>query len=117
MSDYIAFLDSNNLVTQVVQAPDDGQDWASIYAERSGCTCLTTSIDGSFRHRFALTGFTYYPDLDAFIEPSPYPSWVLNTTTKQWEPPIAAPESDEMMYWDESITNWALAPWETGPPE
>ena len=107
MADYIAFLDSNNRVEQVVQCPDDNQDWVSIYAERSGSTCLTTAKDGSIRHQFARKGFTYYSDLDAFIEPKPYPSWTLNTTEKRWEAPVAMP-TDGIYEWDEATTSWVF---------
>lgn len=108
MATYIAFLDDNNLVTQVVQSPDDGQDWVRIYAERNNCRCLTTAIDGSIRNRFAQSGYTYYEDIDSFVEPSPYPSWVLNKTTKRWEAPVAMPDDELTYIWDESKQNWLI---------
>jgi hypothetical protein len=108
MTNYIAFLDNNNLVTQVVQSPDDGQDWLSIYAERKNCKCVETALDGSIRKKFAITGDTYNEDIDAFIGPQPYPSWTLSATEKEWVPPIPLPD-DEMLYaWDESRENWVI---------
>jgi hypothetical protein len=106
MAHYIAFLDDNNLVTQVVPTPDDTQDWASIYAERHGCRCLTAARDGSIRHKYPYKGFTYHDDIDAFIEPSPYPSWVLNKTTKKWEAPVEMPDDGQTYGWDEATTSW-----------
>ena len=117
MSAYIAFLDSNNVVTQIVQSPDDGQDWVSIYAERNNCTCLETKIDGSIRNKYAKPGDTYYADIDAFIGPSPYPSWALNKTTKQWEPPVEMPDDELIYQWNETKQNWSIAwdpIWDTG---
>ena len=117
MATYIAFLDSNNVVTQVVQSPDDGQDWASIWAERHGCTCIVTAKDDSVRNKYAQIGDAYYQDVDAFIGPRPYPSWSLNKTAKRWEAPVAKPD-DELIYeWDEDAGNWTIVydpAW--GPP-
>ena len=55
-------------------------------------TWVQTSYNGNFRNKYALIGDTYRADLDAFIEPSPYPSWVLNEQTLEWEAPIPKPE-------------------------
>jgi hypothetical protein len=53
---------------------------------------VRTSYGGNFRGKYAGLGDTYREDLDMFIGPSPYPSWILNETTGQWEPPIPQPE-------------------------
>lgn len=109
MSTYVAFLDSNNLVTQVVQAPDDGQDWVSIYAERKNCTCVETALDGSIREKYAKPGDTYYQDIDAFMSPKPFLSWGLNSTTKKWEAPVEMPDDDDLVFeWDEGKKNWVI---------
>ena len=50
-----------------------------------------TSYNANFRKNYAGIGFTYDPVLDAFIPPKPYPSWVLNTTTCQWQAPVPYP--------------------------
>jgi hypothetical protein len=51
----------------------------------------------------------YDASRDAFIEPQPYASWVLNETTCYWEAPITQPaltneeEAAKKYYdWDES---------------
>lgn len=109
MSAYIAFLDSNNVVTQIIQSPDDGQDWAAIWGQKHNCDCIVTAKDGSIRNKYAQVGDTYYADMDAFIEPSPYPSWGLNKTTKQWEPPVEMPDDEDLIFaWDESKENWVI---------
>jgi len=64
-----------------------------------------------FRKNHAGIGHTYDEDRDAFIPPKPtqYPSWVLNETTCQWEPPIAKPddETETKRYgWNESTQQW-----------
>lgn len=58
------------------------------------------------RYNFAGVGYAYDIDPDAFIPPSPYPSWVLNTDTYLWDAPIPHPEDGEEYYWDESSLSW-----------
>lgn len=36
-------------------------------------------------------GQTYSRELKAFIPPKPYPSWILNEETMQWEAPVPKP--------------------------
>jgi hypothetical protein len=36
-------------------------------------------------------GRTYDETLQAFIEPKPYPSWILNEDTAEWESPVPKP--------------------------
>jgi hypothetical protein len=56
-----------------------------------------------------------------FISPSPYPSWILNETTGQWEAPVTQPELTQEQIdggyyytWDEeshnsdNTTGWTL---------
>lgn len=77
---------------------------------------IQTSYNGNFRKRYAGVGYTYDSDLDAFIDPKPYDSWILNRETIEWESPIgAAPEltesqiSDGCLYvWDEELQQWTL---------
>ena len=44
--------------------------------------------------------------LDAFIPPQPYPSWVLNEDTCLWEAPVPMPTDGQMYSWDEATTSW-----------
>jgi len=44
-----------------------------------------------FRKNFASIGFKYDQTRDAFIEPKPYSSWILNETTCLWEAPVEKP--------------------------
>jgi len=68
---------------------------------------ITVSEDQSkaFRWHYASTGYTYYPDRDAFISDKPYPSWILNGNI--WEAPVAKPaEYLELVTWDEVNQTW-----------
>lgn len=58
------------------------------------------------RKNFAGIGFTYDRQLDAFIPPNPFASWVLNTETCLWEPPVPRPDDGKPYKWDETIQNW-----------
>ena len=65
-----------------------------------------TSYNGSFRVNYAGIGFTYDPVLDAFIAPKPFPSWLLNTNTCQWQPPVPYPNDGNLYIWDEATQSW-----------
>ena len=58
------------------------------------------------RGNYAGIGYTYDIVADVFYGPSPYPSWVLNTTTWIWEAPVAKPEDGKEYMWDETTVSW-----------
>lgn len=91
----------------------DPSQWVQTSYNTRGGVYLTPNTNKAdpdqskaFRKNFALPGYTWDPDRDAFIPPKPWPSWVLDETTCQWEPPIAYPNDGKRYRWDESITNW-----------
>jgi hypothetical protein len=108
---YYAFLDSNNIVTEVIAGRDEDEvvdgitDWEQAYSEVRGQVCKRTSYNGNIRYNYAGIGYSYDPIDDAFIAPQPYPSWVLNSK-KQWEPPIAYPTDDKFYVWNEDLGEW-----------
>lgn len=65
-----------------------------------------TSYNANFRKNFAGIGYSYSVDLDAFVPPKPYPSWLLNTNTCRWEPPIPYPNDGNLYTWDEATQSW-----------
>lgn len=65
-----------------------------------------TSYNSNFRKNFAGIGYTYSVELDAFVPPKPYPSWLLDTNTAQWVPPIPYPTDGNLYQWDESTKSW-----------
>lgn len=69
-------------------------------------TWLQTSYNGKFRKNYAGIGWTYHAVLDAFIPPSPYPSWVLDNTTCQWHAPVPIPDEHKKYQWNESSKTW-----------
>ena len=58
----------------------------------------------SLRKNFASIGFTYNKELDAFIAPKPYTSWILDEDTCLWNAPIERPEGSYV--WNDTIVNW-----------
>lgn len=89
---HYAFIDDNNIVTEVITGIDETEliegkspeDW---YAEFKGQRCVRTSYNGNIRYNYAGIGYTYDPVDDAFIVPMPqcgHASLLLNDK-KQWE--------------------------------
>jgi len=62
-----------------------------------------------FRKNYAGIGYTYDEDRDAFIEPKPFDSWILNETTCQWEAPTPYPNDDQQYVWNEDTTSWDVS--------
>lgn len=68
---------------------------------------VQTSYNGNIRKNYAGIGYRYDDELDGFIPPKPYTSWLLNETTCQWEAPIPMPEDGDYM-WDEETQDWSV---------
>ena len=69
-------------------------------------TYVQTFVNGSKRKNYAgLRISKYDATRDAFIFDSPFPSWVLNESTCQWDPPVAYPDSG-IHSWNESTKAW-----------
>jgi hypothetical protein len=112
---HFAKLDENNKVLNVIVVNNSVLSVDGIESEQAGinfCKEVTgheswkqTSFSGSFRKNFAGINYTYDENFDAFIAPQPYPSWKLNYTTCQWEPPIPYPIAEDNYYWKWSEIN------------
>jgi hypothetical protein len=108
---HYAFLDENNIVTDVITGIDEtelieGLDTETWYGNFRGQVCKRTSYNNNIRKNYAGIGYTYDEERDAFIPPKLYPSWILNEDTCQWEPPTAYPDNDLIYRWDEDSTSW-----------
>ena len=71
-------------------------------------TYIQTSYNSNFRKNYAARGYTYDQNRDAFIEPKPYPSWLLDEDTCQWKSPVPYPDFDKHYRWSEETTNWII---------
>jgi hypothetical protein len=75
-----------------------------------GGTWIQTSYNGTVRKMFAGIGYTYNQELDIFLPPKPFNSWVLNEIKGEWEAPIERPEVTEGMVsiWNEENQEWGI---------
>lgn len=136
---HFAKVDANNIVTEVLvidQAEvdtgiwgDPASFWQTSYNTRGGVyyTPNTNTPDPdqskAFRKNFAGVGYTLLidgPDGIGFVPPKPteYPSWVLNSFSYRWEPPIPKPIPNNPPYykWDEATISWVLINPQPTPP-
>lgn len=122
---HFAQLDEHNIVLQVIVVSNDTiNNLPFPESEPIGiafCQSLLgadtrwaqTSYNANFRYNYAGIGYTFEPVASpngAFIPPKPYPSWLLDTTTFQWKPPVPYPNDGKMYYWDEATQSWVLMP-------
>jgi len=61
-----------------------------------------------FRKNHAGIGFNYDEQINAFIPPKPYNSWILNEETCNWEAPISYPIDGQKYFWNEENQSWTL---------
>ena len=112
----------NGVVTQVIVVDNkDTSDASGVEKEHIGAafcerlfggTWKQTSYNGNFRKNYAGLGYSYDAELDAFIPPKPFNSWVLNEESCLWDAPVAMPEDagtgepPKRYQWDEATTSW-----------
>ena len=107
---HYAFL-TNNIVTEVIVGVDESnilegltpEEW---YGNFRGQRCIRTSYNGRIRKNYAGIGYSYDESRDAFIPPQPYPSWVLDEETCQWQAPTPMPTDGKSYEWDETTLAW-----------
>ena len=107
---HYAFLDENNIVTEVIPGKDeweilDGVDPETWYGNFRGQKCVRTSYNHQIRKQFAGIGYTYDPVADVFIAPRPHPSWQLDEN-HDWQPPVAFPTDGGQWEWNEKTQEW-----------
>jgi hypothetical protein len=110
---HYAFLDNDNIVTEVIVGIDEtelieGKNPEVWYGEFRGQTCKRTSYNGNYRKNYAGLGYKYDEELDAFVPPKPYASWILNEDTALWDAPVAYPDDGESYTWNEEELSWDL---------
>ena len=89
---HYAFLDENNIVTQVITGIDEtqlieGLDPETWYGNFANQKCVRTSYNHKIRFNYAGIGYTYDPIDDAFVPPRPgcgHDSLTLSDL-KRWE--------------------------------
>ena len=120
---HFAELDENNKVKQVVVVSNNElMDESGNESEQKGidfCVNLfggrwiQTSYNGNIRKNYASIDSLYDPIKNVFIDPKPFPSWVLNEDTVKWEAPVPFPNDGKFYAWDEENICWV----EIQPPD
>lgn len=124
---YYAFLDLNNVVTEVIPGKDEtdtSHNWEEYYGSIRNQICKRTSYNTRqnvhynsqgepdngvpFRGNYAGIDYTYDTQNDIFMPPKPYPSWILNVATASWDPPIPYPTDGKVYNWNETTQSWDL---------
>lgn len=122
---HFALLDENNIVTFVTVGRDEDNGKEAELNARTGQVYKQTSYNTrggvyytpgtnepdpdqskAFRKNYAGLGYTYDDVIDGFIPPKPYSSWLLNTNTGLWEPPVPYPTDGKLYTWDEATQSW-----------
>ena len=106
---HYAFLDENNIVTEVIVGKDEtelieGLDPETWYGDFRGQKCVRTSFNAKIRGVYAGIGFLYNPDEDIFVTPQIFQSWIRNGSN--WEPPTPIPTDGKFYQWDEPTLSW-----------
>ena len=105
----------NNIVIQVIVAEQNFIDsgalgnpdmWIQTSYNTSGGVHLLGGTP--LRKNYAGVGYTYDRDLDAFIPPKPFNSWILDQETCLWKAPIDTPDSINIWLWDEESMSWVI---------
>ena len=108
---HYAFLDENNIVTEVITGIDeteliDGLHPEIWYGNFRNQVCKRTSYNGNYRKNYAGVGMYYDENRDAFYYPQFFSSWILNEETCLWEAPIPMPIDGKLYSWNEENLAW-----------
>lgn len=92
---HYAFLDENNVVTEVITGIDENEliedlDPETWYGNFRGQVCKRTSYNGNIRKNYAGIGMIYDSVRDAFITPKPDNATGFDEETCQWIVPREA---------------------------
>jgi hypothetical protein len=104
---HFAEIDETNTVIRVLVVDNSEEHRGQEFLANDlglGGTWVQTSYNSNFRKQFAGVGFSYDPQADVFIAPSPFPSWVLDEM-HDWVPPVERP-TDGLWRWDEETIGW-----------
>lgn len=104
----------NGIVTKVIVAEQDvidtgifGHGWVQTSYNTHG----GQHPEGRpLRKNYAGIGYTYDEQRDAFIQPQPFASWLLNENTCLWDAPVAMPTEGGPFAWNEETQSWVVTP-------
>lgn len=110
---HYALVNAKGIVEQVIVAEQDVID-SGVFGSPGSWVQTSYNTSGGqhklggtpLRKNYAGIGYKYDAELDAFIPPKPFQSWVLNVNTCLWDAPVAMPMDGKRYTWDESQLNW-----------
>ena len=107
---HYAFLDNNNIVTEVIGGIDEtelieGLHPETWYGNFRGQVCKRTSYNNRIRKQYCGIGYSYNAEADVFVAPQPFASWSLDSNF-DWQPPVARPTDDKFYTWSEDDLTW-----------
>lgn len=116
---HFAEVDENNIVVRVLVVDDmheeNGAEYLSNVCGLGGRWIKTSynTIKGEhklggtpLRKNFAGIGYVYNEELDAFIPPRVFPSYLFDEETCNWVPPIPLPNDGKVYAWNETTLSW-----------
>ena len=109
---HYAFLNENNIVTEVITGIDETELIEGLhpeiwYGNFRNQVCKRTSYNSNIRGTYAGIGFLYNEEEDIFITPQTYPSWIRSGSF--WQAPTPMPEDGKLYAWNEEDQEWNLA--------
>ena len=79
-----AEVDNNNTVIRVLVGNNYGDEGYQWLIDNLGGTWVKTSYNGNIRKNYAGIGYSYAPDIDAFVPPKCHEEAVLDEVIAQW---------------------------------
>ena len=104
---HFAEIDKDGIVQRVIVAE---QDFINSGKVGDSFNWVQTSYNGNFRKQFPGIGYTYDKTRDAFIEPKPFASWILDEDTCVWNAPETYPDDGKIYDWNEDTQAWEEIP-------
>jgi len=119
---HFAQIDSDSIVANVIVVDDsDAPNEAAgiLFCQNLlGADTNWVQTNDNIRFQHAGIGMKYDSTNDVFCEQQPYPSWVIDASTWQWDAPVALPDdagfddeynpTEHVSYdWDEGSTTWS----------
>lgn len=86
---HYAFLDENNIVTEVIVGIDEselieGKDTETWYGDFRNQKCLRTSYNSTIRGNYAGVGYLYLANEDLFMPPKCHDEAIVDIQTAKW---------------------------------
>lgn len=110
-----AKINDDNLVVDLIKVDDTKENVKEWLISRLGGTWEQTfskadvenGQDEQRNGKPAIIGGSFDSNRKVFIDPQPYPSWILSDTD-DWIAPVPIPDDGREYAWNESISDWEL---------